>query len=136
MSYEEIILIRIMNTSSLQPHYWSELLSLANQLLDDQGRQKLQEMIAEVEQMVLETKRVREELPDGSVKWKTVVKGEASLYDIEMAIESNMDYYAYFEKEDGTIVTKFDIERRLDKIRKWIFDSVRERAANRRFSRM
>jgi hypothetical protein len=58
-----------------------------------------------------------------------------SLYDIEMAIESNADYYAYFEKEDGTVVTKFDVERKLDNIRKWLYETVRVKSQNRRFMR-
>jgi len=122
--------------SSLQPHYWSEILIWAGQLLDPDQIQKLNEMIHDVEKLVLETKRERIELEDGSVVWRETVKGEASLYDIEMAIESNADFYSYFEREDGQIVTKFDIERQLDKIRKFIFSEIRERASNRRFSRM
>ena len=58
-----------------------------------------------------------------------------SLYDIEMAIESNPDYYAYFEKSNGTTITKFDIERELNKIKAWIYSKVREQAVGRKFSR-
>ena len=136
MTYEEINLIRLMNLNSLMPHYWSELILLAQQLISEEQRIKLDELIHDVEKMVLETKRVREETPDGRVIWKTVVKGDASIYDIEMALESNADYFAYFEKEDGTIVTKFDVERKLDKLRKWLYTEVRIRSQNKRFSRM
>ena len=66
-------------------------------------RLRLNEELHDVERMVLETKRVRVELEDGTVLWKTVVKGDASIYDIEMALESNPDYFSYFEKEDGMI---------------------------------
>jgi len=93
-------------------------------------------MIYEVEKMVLETKRMRMEMPDGTVVWKEVVVGEASIYDIEMALESNADYYSYFQKDDGTIITKFDVERKLDNIRKWLYNEVRIRASGKRFSRM
>ena len=109
---------------------------LAQQLLSEDQRVKLNELIYDVEKMVLETKRVREETPDGKVVWKTVVKGDASIYDIEMALESNPDYFSYFEKEDGTIITKFDVERKLDKLRKWVFEEVRIRSQNKRFTRM
>lgn len=136
ISYEEMCLLRMMNMSSLMPHYWSEILLWAGQLLDQDQLQKMNEMIHDVEKMVLETKRERLELEDGTVVWRETVRGEASLYDIEMALESNPDYYSYFQREDGTVVTKFDIERKLDKIRKFIFEEIRARASNRRFSRM
>jgi hypothetical protein len=97
---------------------------------------KLNEMIHDVEKLVLETRKERIELQDGRVIWRTTVKGEASIYDIEMAIESNADYYAYFERDDGSQVSKFDIERKLDKIRKFVYENVRMRAQNKRFTRM
>jgi hypothetical protein len=52
-----------------------------------------------------------------------------------MAIESNLDYYAYFQREDGVIVTKFDVERELEKIKGWLYEKVRQRAQGKRFSR-
>jgi hypothetical protein len=58
-----------------------------------------------------------------------------SLYDIEMAVESNPDYYAFFERSDGSVVTKFDIERELSKIKSWIYNRVREKAIGRKFQR-
>lgn len=134
-SYEEMILLRMLEINSLVPHYWSELLLLAEQLLSPEEREQLHEMIFEVEKMVLETEMVPQETEEGGVVWTERVKGELSLYDIEMAIESNPDYYAYFEKSDGAKVTKFDIERRLDKIRKWLYDKVRARAQGRRFQK-
>jgi len=57
------------------------------------------------------------------------------LYDIEMAIESNPDYYAFFERDDGTKISKFDIERRLNRIKEWIYTKVRVRSEGRRFAR-
>jgi hypothetical protein len=92
-------------------------------------------MIFEVEKMVLETEMVREEQPDGSVKWVENVRGRLSLYDIEMALESNPDMYAYFVRDDGTVVTKFDIERKLQEIKKFIYAIVRQRSSSRRFRR-
>ena len=110
------------------------------QLLGPEDREKLQDMIFDVEKMVLETENVPEEYFDEEegetrIIWKQRVKGRLSLYDIEMAIESNPDYYAYFEKEDGARITKFDVERQLDKIRKWIYEVVREKAQGRRFQK-
>lgn len=92
-------------------------------------------MIFEIEKFVLETDMMPTETEDGKVLWIERVRGEMSLYDIEMALESNLDYYAYFEKEDGTRITKFDIERQLDKIRKWLYNIVRIRSQGRRFMR-
>jgi hypothetical protein len=77
-------------------------------------------MIQQIEQMVLNEDQLR---------------AGHSLYDIEMASESNADYYSYFEKDDGTIVTKFDVERELSKIKAWIYAHVREKAVGRKFLR-
>ena len=93
-------------------------------------------MIFEVEKLVLETEVVPQKDDDGKLVWVERIKGELSLYDIEMCTESLPDYYAYFQKDDGTTVSKFDIERKFDKIRKWIMERVREKASNRRFTRM
>lgn len=100
--------------------YWSELLVLSYQLFADEELTALQQMVADVEAMVFD----EEQLEAGY-----------SLYDIEMAIESNPDYYAYFDRSDGIQVTKFDVERRLDKVKQWIFARVRDKAQVRRFSR-
>lgn len=113
---------------------------LAFQLLNPEERVELQEMIFDVEKLVLETEMFPEEMLDEEsgkmrVMWKERVKSEMSLYDIEMAFESNADYYCYFEKDDGTRVTKFDVERRLDRIRKHLYEKVRERAQGRRFQK-
>jgi hypothetical protein len=97
---------------------------------------RLNEMIFDVERLVFETEVVPvEDEETGKLVWVERIKGERSLYDIEMATESNPDFYSYFERDDGTIVTKFDIERRLDKIRKWVFDILREKAQGRRFQK-
>lgn len=80
----------------------------------------LQNFIAEVENMVLD----QDQLEAGY-----------SLYDIEMALESNMDFYSYFEKSDGTVITKFDIERKLNNIKSWIYSKVREKSVGRKFNR-
>ena len=135
-SYEEMILLNMMNLNSLMPHYWSELILLANQLLDDDERYELRKRIFEVEKLVLETEVVPKTLPDGKMIWVERIKGNLSLYDIEMAIESNADYFAYFERSDGLKITKFDVERKLNSIKSWLYDKVRERSSNRRFSRM
>lgn len=134
-SYEEMILLRMLEINPLMPHYWSELLLLAEQLLDNDERRELHRMIFDVEKMVFETEIIPRELNDGRIVWVERIRGKLSLYDLEMAIESNPDYYAYFERQDGRSVTKFDIERELNNIKKWLFQKVRERASQRRFSR-
>jgi hypothetical protein len=95
---------------------------LSFQLFDPTSEQyaELQEMIRSVEEIVLSPSQV---------------KGGLSLYDIEMAFESNADYYAYFEREDGVQITKFDVERELSKIKSWIYGHVRIQAVGRKFQR-
>lgn len=134
-SYEEMILVRCLEINSLVPHYWSELMLLAMQLLSEEERDELREMIFDVEKMVLETEVVPKEQEDGSIVWVERIRGDLSLYDIEMAIESNPDYYSYFERSDGQQVTKFDIERKLDRIKKWLYERVRQRSEGKRFHR-
>lgn len=131
-----MVLLRIMELNPLLPHYWSELILLAEQLLDDEEREELHEKIFDIEKLVLETERIPQETADGKVIWRERIKGRLSLYDIEMAIESNPDFYAYFERPDGLKVTKFDIERELSRLKAWLFDKVRERSSNRRFNRL
>jgi hypothetical protein len=87
--------------------------------LNDDEVDEMRGMIAAVEDMVLTDKQV---------------EFGYTLYDVEMAIESNPDYYAYFER-DGIKITKFDVERELNRIRTWIFMKVRERSVGRRFKR-
>jgi hypothetical protein len=103
------------------------------QLLDEDEMRYFQAKVKEVEDTVLS----KEHIAHGM-----------SLYDIEMAIESNPDYYAYFEnprdpewkkghlrKTRFSEVTKFDVERELSKIKTWIFSVIRKRAETKRFSR-
>lgn len=108
---------------------------LARQLLDAEERHELDEMLFEVEKMVLETEIVPKETEDGKLVWVERIRGQMSLYDIEMAMESNMDYYAFFQRDDGSVITKFDVERKLNKIKSWLYTRVRQRAQNRRFQR-
>ena len=84
----------------------------------------------------METERFPREMVDGTVMWVERIRGELSLYDIEMAIESNPDFYAYFERADGLKVTKFDVERQLSRLKAWLFEKVRERSSGRRFNRL
>ena len=121
-SYIELILLRILELNPLLPHYWSELLNLSFQLFEPSSEEYavLQEMIREVEEMVLDENQITAGL---------------SFYDIDMAIESNQDYYSYFERTDGIQVSKFDVERELSKIKAWIFSNVRVRASGRKFQR-
>jgi hypothetical protein len=113
---------------------------LAEQLLPPEEREQLNAMIFDVEKLVLETEmfpqeQIDEETGKVSILWVEKIRGEFSLYDIEMAVESNPDYYAYFERDDGIKITKFDVERKLDKIRKWLYTRVREKAQGRRFQK-
>ena len=66
-SYEEMILLRILELNPLLPHYWSEVILLAEQLLDDEEREELHEKIFNVEKLVLETERIPREMADGKV---------------------------------------------------------------------
>lgn len=77
-------------------------------------------MIAEVEFIVLDEDQL---------------EGGCSLYDIEMSIESNQDYFSFFERSDGIVVTKFDVERRLNNIKSFIYSQVRIKASGRKFQR-
>jgi hypothetical protein len=103
------------------------------QLLDPDEMRYFQLQLKNIEDMVLS----KEQIAHGR-----------SLYDIEMAIESNPDYYAYFENPRGahwlpgnlrkkrySEVTKFDVERELSKIKTWIFSVIRKRSETKRFSR-
>ena len=135
VAYEEMILLSLHNLNQLMPHHWSELVMLAYQLLDPEEINELQDKIFEVEKMVLETELIKKEDDKGKTVWMERIKGDLSLYDIEMAIESNPDYYAFFERDDGTKISKFDIERRLNRIKEWIYTKVRVRSEGRRFAR-
>lgn len=116
-----MILLRILELNSLMPHYWSELFTLSFQLFEDDELTELKFMIKVVEELVFTDDEVKNGL---------------SLYDLEMAIESNADYYSYFEREDnGRAVSKFEIERNLNRIKVWIFERVRMKAQQRRFAR-
>ena len=117
------------------PHYFSHLFLLAEQLLSPEEREELHEKIFEVEKMVLQTEVVPVEKADGSVQWVERVKGNLSMYDVEMALESSVDFYSYFEREDGSQVTRFDVERELNKIKSWLYSKVRERSSGRRFQK-
>lgn len=96
---------------------------MAFQLFDPTSEEykELQDMIVDVEATVFN----QDDLDAG-----------LSLYDIEMAIESNPDYYAFFQREeDGETITKFDVERKLNVIKVWIYLKVRERSVGRKFNR-
>lgn len=136
INYQEIILHSILSLSPLMPHYFSTLLTYATQLLEDQEIREMEMMIGRVEAMVNGIERFMIQNDDGTIQIRERPAGNMTLYDIEMAMESNPDYYSYFERPDGKKVTKFDVERELDKIRKWVFLKVKERAYQTRFTRM
>jgi len=95
---------------------------LSFQLFDPKSEdyEILQNLIAQIEFMVFDADQL---------------EAGMSLYDIEMSLESNMDFFAYFEKSDGVTITKFDVERRLNNIKSWIYSRVREKAIGRKFQR-
>lgn len=130
-----MLLLRLLELNSLMPHYFGELILLAEQLLSQEEREELHGKIFDVEKLVLETEVVPKEQEDGTVLWVERIKGRLSLYDVEMAIESNPDYYCYFESDDGRRVTKFDVERKLNEIKAWLYEKVRQRAQGRRFQK-
>ena len=133
---EEMILLRLLTHNYLNPHHWSDMLHNAYLLFDPRERVELQRRVFEIEKMVLETEVVPKEDENGQMYWVERIKGKLSIYDIEMAIESNPDYYAFFRREDGRAVSKFDVERELNELKKWIYDRVHAKASVRRFSRM
>jgi hypothetical protein len=122
MTYEEVVLFRMIELNQLMPHYWSELFLMSFQLFDPLSEEykELQQMIEGVEMMIFTPEEIELGL---------------SLYDIEMAIESNPDYFAYFERSDNPNITisKFDIERKLNQIKMWLYSHVRARAITRKF---
>jgi predicted Zn-ribbon and HTH transcriptional regulator len=128
---------------------------LAFQLLNTDEQKILKKQIEEIEQMVLEDDVLFNvyKCNDCKYKWKTKtdwfdiqgcpkcrgmnivsLQERQSLFDIEMACESNRDYNAFFLRY-GDRVDKFSIERRLIKIKQWVFMIIRERAGSRRFKR-
>jgi len=135
ITWEEINVMALYNLSTLQPHYYSQLIIVAEQLLTPEEREELNQMIFDIEKMVLETDVMPVKQEDGKMVWVERIRGELSLYDIEMATEANADYYAFFQKEDGAIISKFDVERRLDKVRKYVYECLRKHAEGMRFNR-
>lgn len=136
ISMEEMILLKLLGHSHLNPHHWSDMLHNAYLLFDRDERIELQRRIFEIEKMVLETEVILREDENGTAVWVERIRGKLSIYDIEMAIESNPDFYAFFRREDGRTVSKFDVERELDSLKRWIYDRVHAKASQRRFSRM
>lgn len=153
--YEEMVILRLLELNSLIPHYWSEFMILAFQLLGDEEQKILKSKIDEIESLVLEKEFIKNyyKCVNCKFKFKTridwfdmtqcpkcespnikTVLDRQSLYDIEMAMESNRDYGAFFLKY-GSRITKFDIERKLNRIKQWIFNIIRQRAQQRRFKR-
>jgi predicted Zn-ribbon and HTH transcriptional regulator len=158
MEFEEIVILKIINTSTLMPHYWSDFVVTAKQLLNHEQEKRLASMVREVEKMVLEEEFYYNVFVCKSKEcnhvWRTeddwyevascpkcksydakLVQERHSLYDIEMAIESNRDFTAFFNRY-GAKIYKFDIERKLNKIKEWVFVIVKEKAQSRRFTRM
>lgn len=128
---------------------------LAFQLLEPEEQKILKTRIEEIEHTVLEDDVLynRYKCLDCNYKFKSktdwfdihgcpkcqsmnikTVQDRHSLYDIEMAIESNRDFGSFFMRY-GRRITKFDVERKLNRIKQFIFNIIRERASQRRFKR-
>lgn len=128
---------------------------LSFQLLEPEEQKILKKKIEEVEHMVLEDDFIfnKYKCLQCNYKFKTktdwfdikgcpkcgsmnidTVSDRQSLYDIEMGMESNRDYNAFFIRY-GVRISKFDIERKLNLIKQWLFYKIRERASSRRFKR-
>lgn len=155
LEYQELCLLRIIELNSLVPHYWSELFILAKQLLEDEEEKRMFVMVTALEHYVLEEEHWYNVFVCKKCdhSWQTendwfefetclkcgsynivLVKERHSLYDIEMALESNKDFTAYFTRY-GQQIYKFDVERRLNKIKEWIFVLVKQKSSQRRFKR-
>ena len=62
------------------------------------------------------------------------VNDRISFFDIELSMESNRDFGAFFLRY-GERISKNDVERKLVKIKSWIFASIHQQASQRRFKR-
>jgi hypothetical protein len=128
---------------------------LAFQLLNTEEQKILKKQIEQIEQMVLEEEKLYNEYKcidcnhffKSRLDWFEIrgcpkcrsfnvntMMERFSLYDIEFAMESNRDFNSFFIRY-STRVTKFDITRRLNKIKSWIFSVIRSKAESRRFKR-
>lgn len=154
--YEEMIILRMVELNSLMPHYWSELFLLSRQLFTERTEElQLDKYIRQLEEDVLEEEEIYNCFicQECGAKFRTrqdwfeiqecykcrssdvkLVEERLSLYDIEMALESNTDYNSYMRKY-GTKISKFDIERRLNTIKEWMYLKVRDKSQGRRFKR-
>lgn len=153
--YEEMVLLRIIELNELVPHYFSNLMLLTDQLINDDERDQLSYMITDIEDYVFEKEDLNHEFycRDCKKNWETRIEPlyvakcphcksvkivnirmGKTFYDLELAMESNQDYNSYF-KRYGKKISKFSLERRLNMIKKWVFALIRERASSRRFQR-
>jgi hypothetical protein len=130
----ERAIVRLLDLDRNKPNYFTELILLARQMIDYEEEEELRAMLFEVQRKVLETKIVPAEDRFGNTVWVERLSGPQTFYDIDMAMGQNDDCYAYFEKEDGTKVSRFEIERDMEDIRRWVYGKVRKRAMAMRFS--
>lgn len=128
---------------------------MSAQLLNEQEKAVLGRMIHQVEKMVLEDDVMFNYYMCNicKYKWKSekdwfdisncpkcmkndveTLQERMGIYDIEFAFESNRDYSSYFLKY-GQRIYRIDVERRLERIKTFIFNVVRERSSKRRFRR-
>jgi predicted Zn-ribbon and HTH transcriptional regulator len=151
-----MIILRMIELNSMIPHYWSELFLLSKQLFTEPEEELMLEMfVRTLEEDVLEREYIYnkfickkceykfmtrqdwfeiQQCPKCSSSDVRLVYERMSLYDIEMALESNQDYNSYMRRY-GVKISKFDIERRLNTIKEWIYGKVREKSVGRRFKR-
>jgi len=129
---------------------------LAFQLLEPEEQKVLKQKIEEIEKSVLEddvlynrykclscgykfrSKTDWFDLKKGCPRCNDIniktVKDRNSLWDIEFSMESNQDFGAFFIRY-GDRIYKTDLERKLVKIKQYIFIKIRELASSRRFKR-
>lgn len=128
---------------------------LASQLLSEEERAIMGMMVRQIENMVLEDECLVNHYRCGGcgLYWTSkkdwfdvqfcpkcknpkviTIQERQSIYDIEFVFESNRDYTAYFERY-GQKITRSDVERRLNRIKEWLFGLIREKSEGRRFKR-
>jgi DNA-directed RNA polymerase subunit RPC12/RpoP len=155
IDFQELCLVSLLRLSYLAPHYWTNFFELASLFLQtNEQKATLKRAILEVEKSVLEESEWYNYIVcrDCKKKWRTeddnlvhncpkcnsqntlVIKDRHSLFDIEFAMESIRDYGAFFDRY-GEHISKFDVERKLIKIKNWVWEIISEVGSKRRFRR-
>jgi Zn finger protein HypA/HybF involved in hydrogenase expression len=128
---------------------------LSFQLLEPQQQIILKKRLNEIEEMVLEDDMLKNyyQCEECGKRYKTrldwfdnppcprcestnlkIIAERKSFFDIELSIESNRDFSAFFMKYHKK-VSKTEIEHRLNSVKQWIMSVVKEISSKRRFKR-